>query len=256
MAATIAKGVATRQRLWLAFAVADWAFFISYVPSQLNYPWNLLNTFVGLISPFFLYKSLNNHDEFAHWGNNQSPNAPTGHKMTSIARAIYLALGAVCWSIFIYLIPPFPIAPYPTLVPHDTMLRGILGLLSLFLWSAAAFVNITNDSFWRNVLGSWSLRHERGPQPTKTWNRIGWVLLISAQAVWVLFVAQVQCNLVGHWRLLRELASNGSPFVLLCALYLSIKRKHKGEMAAISALETHHKKAISDRIDSQRPGPS
>ncbi|MFH1115056.1 MAG: hypothetical protein V1792_14190 [Pseudomonadota bacterium] len=218
-----------KRRQWGFFTVGTtlWIGFVYFMPSRLAFPWDALNILLGLFSPLFWYKALDLHHTFAHGGEGESINAPGAHHRTAV-RMVYLALGAVSWGIFLYNIPSPRFPPYEVLIPPDVLavLRGILGFLSLILWSAAAYLNLYDNSLWRSLLRTESPGHEREPQSKKVPSRFGKFVLFSSWIVWGTFISLVLDGLHGlSWEIYR-LTSYTSLFLLLGALYLSIKSKH------------------------------
>ncbi len=231
-----------RRTVYLTLGIAFWIGFLYCIPSRLSFPWNALSLLLGLFSPLFWYKALDLHRVVAHGGAGESVNSPGARNRTAM-RVVYLALGAVSWGIFVYNIPPFayriPLPPndlYQPLVPSDVLpvFRGILGFWAPFLLFAAAYLNIGNDSVWRNFVGSDSPAREREPKPKKARNRIAWASIFLAWLVWVIFLSYIPCDLYGFWALHYTGAGSVSPFLFLCALYLSIKYEHESRAACCS----------------------
>jgi hypothetical protein len=219
-----------RRWIFLTLGVVFWGGFVYCIPSRLAFPLDALNLLLGLASPYFWYKALDLHFRPEYGPEDESTNAPAARRRTAI-RLVCLVWGAASWGIFVYNLPPFsyriplpPNDPYQPLIPHDPVFRGILGFLSPFLWSTAAYLNIDNDSLWRAFLGTDSPGHEREPQPKKERNILGWALLICAQVVWVIFVDIIPSDLFGlWWELVRALIFNIPPSLLVFALLLNVK---------------------------------
>jgi len=120
------KKITRRKWAYLTFGAADWAFFVWNIPSDLTYPYTLLITFLGVVSPFFWYKALDIPYTVKDRDESGQANAPTARNSRVIRRSSYLFLGAVSWGFFVSHIPPHPILnPRP-------VLTALIGFISPF----------------------------------------------------------------------------------------------------------------------------
>lgn len=170
------SGIEKRRWGGFAFAIADWAFFVCNVPSDLNYPWNVVSILLGLLSPFWWYKALNVSYPSQPGSQGESTNVAATRQRIVSGRPIYVAVGAVSWGVFVHSVPPHP-------VDSQLVLRGILGFFSPFLWSVAAFLNMDNSLFWWICLGiDNKSTDEREPQTSNRRDGMGFASFLSAWA--------------------------------------------------------------------------
>lgn len=217
--------IATTQWRYLAFAVVAWIYFVSNIPSALSFPWTLFNMSLGLLSPFFWYKTLYFQSSSERAGEAGQMDSPAKGESTGLKRSIYLTLGAVCWGIFVSNVPAHPI------VNSRPLVTGILGFLSPFLWLATAYLNVSNNLFWRTCMNiDKPLEDETQAEGMKSRNAVGWFAFVCLVVTWTYFVIHLGPDLHWLWFWIYLFFGSVAPFYFLCALYLSnaIRRKTRG----------------------------
>jgi hypothetical protein len=177
------KNPSTREWIYFVPAVTIWVWFVLSVPSAVHYPWNVLAKFLGILSPFFWYKTLNITRRSEHEGETEPADSQGTLSGPKTSRLPYFILGTLAWGIFVINISPHPFS-------RQIVLRDVFGFLAPFL----LLVRLRIDSELYPIVYprvDHASGHVREPQFADTPARMPWILFFSSGALWIYFLRSV-----------------------------------------------------------------
>jgi hypothetical protein len=166
---------------WFNFlvAIAVWAQFVALVPCELSYPSDVLVKFLGILSPFFWYKSLNIGHRTEREREIRLARALLRLNRPAASRLIYFIVGALAWSAFVFNIPPDK--------SHETVTRDAAGFLAPLLLLARLWIH-PDLSPLLPLLAENDSGHAHEPRFSNTVITLSWILFFFSGVFWIYFV--------------------------------------------------------------------
>jgi hypothetical protein len=202
------KGNAMKRWIYRILWGVLWVTFVSWIPSNLNSPWNVFNMLLGFLSPYLWIKTLILTDRARLQYTNMFSESKGATPAITAAPWGYLIAGVVAWSVFVSNIPAHPLFP-------AYVLRDLFGGASPFLLMAARF-------FWRNS------KLERGDKARSTLEKRMWLFFILGAVTWSMFVTEIPCAVYFPWRPLHIYFGSMSLSWLLWESYSNSSQKMGG----------------------------
>lgn len=191
-----------KRWIFLISGWAAWLIFVYNIPSDLSYPWNMLNILLGISSPCLWYATLRT----GHRSVFESEIEPKGfsgiRSRMPIRYWTYFIAGMVAWAIFVYNISSNP--------------NYLWRALDIFIGAAPPFL-------WLNamMLDDMSTYEDQGDSKgsfsnlstlTRTQKK-ACIYFLSGVVAWLLFVSRVVSNFHPPWDIPYSLLGYFAPYL-------------------------------------------
>ncbi|MEW6532224.1 MAG: hypothetical protein AB1473_15420 [Thermodesulfobacteriota bacterium] len=95
------KRLVTKQWIYTILGVAAWAVFLWHIPSNIDYPWNVLNALLGFLAPCLCLMAVRTDVDYAPEFRSEGGRAAITKKTVMMKHWIYLSAGVVVCGVFL-----------------------------------------------------------------------------------------------------------------------------------------------------------
>jgi hypothetical protein len=128
--------IVNKRWIYLIAGWAGWLIFVLSIPSNLKYPWDVLNALLALISPYLCYKAA-----LIDRREGEYKNPCVAQKRKPLQFWSYLVSGIAAWGIFVLNIP----------FNQDYLwkvVQMLVGIVAIFLWLQS--LSLINQASYQN----------------------------------------------------------------------------------------------------------